>query len=267
MDRITYDQMLGLGIRLEPEQSWMWEQSQGHGMALWTPPDPEHEQQCHEGCGYPVLLENDEPLIIPTPIRWNTSHIWVEDDAEEFYGDTWDDWPAIIAQVDTMYSGNMSGWQPYRIWDVFPLTSGEHKQLRDFQQRLFDDMRMHEYTLMAEFEHGEYSIWDHIQDDLDDDVLTKFEDEGDEDGRMYYLETFAEAYMTMLDTQVGFAKQHAWNQEHVNRVLDLLAPGVVDPWRRLRQSSASAWRTAGRCYPPDKRGAFYSSQKWINPWP
>lgn len=246
----------------------MAEQTQGHGMALWSPPDPAHALECTEGCGYPILLQNEEPLIIPTPIRFDTSQLWLEAEADEWM-EGWDDWPSIVAKVDSQYAHWTHGWQPYRIWDVWPITSSEHKALRNFHHALFQGMDMETVEMLAQFEYGDYSVWEEIEarDLIDEDRLGVFEAEGDDDGRERYLEDLAEQFMDEAGSQAAEAMRLHWHQEFVVESLCEQAPALVEPWHRLKQGSASGWRTVARCFPPQDRDRFFTEQRWINPWP
>jgi hypothetical protein len=261
-------QTLGLGIRLEPEQLWMYDQPKGHAMAIWLPQDPEHEAQCTEGCNFPLTLQDDSLLVVPLPVKYDEAEAWTRQEADEHVGDLWKEWPTIICQVGGEYHGNLYNWQPYRLWDLWPITSGEYEGLKRAQDALFDALAMWDRTLMAEFQFGDYSIWDEIEssDLIDHELLDKLEEQDDVDGRMEYLEGIGEQYINRIGDRIT-ATEHLWTPEHVGRLLDLDSLGLWESWERLRATSRSAWRTVERSVPSHQRLAYMMQQKWINPWP
>lgn len=267
--------LLGLGFRLEPEQVWLFEQNEAHAMVPWFPPCPQHQAQCSEGCNYPVVLQDDEPMCLPLPVKIRLDvppdlMVDLEMELERTSDDRWPEFPSVLAQVQSEYHDGLFNWIPYRIWDLWPITSQEFHGLRHAHDRVFHNMRWYDYLLLTEFEYGDggYSVWDEIEgrDLIDMDILEKYEAEDDEDGRIAYLESVYEDFMEALTNDVGAAAVD-WTMPKINEWLDLDSLGLWEPWERLRASSKRGWRMAARSIPAEERNSWRYTQKWINPWP
>lgn len=263
---------LGLGVRLEPEQVWMYEQAEGRAMAIWTVEDPVHALECTEGCGMPLGIDmqpdgTGTPLVIPTPVRYDLNPI-NEMEVEQDWGENWAEWPSMVVTHSSEYHPASYECRPVRLWDLWPITSTEWHALRGSQDSLFERLALNDITLLAEFEGGDLSAYEYIENhtDLIDPVrIEKYWETEDEAGQMAYLEEVYEDFMTMLGERITLG-QNAYTSEVVRAELDLRAAGLSVPWKRLQSVSQAAWKTVANSCPPSSRDVYMRSQKWIMPW-
>lgn len=260
--------LLGLGIRLEPEQARLPTAYSGDLVVIPTQIEhPVHWATC--GCGdpNPLMTSEGEPLVLPMVCKLpkNRSE-WVDMalEAEDRYDDIAECCPSVLALPMHLHGGNVNGEiHLARVWDAMPVGPELGDEIIDAASLVWDSLNISLLEEQGElYGSGEstrdwrdyleipYETWATIEDPVE---------------RQYFAERANSTMADAIEMQGEWAERDLTNEAVEDALMHLPREGQK-LWRAEKGISKRSWEQMARRIPPGQRRKFLTSEGVLSPW-